>query len=46
MILEISPMILDSVQQTIESTDWLSGFRVTQDLAKHPRVVEAQRLPT
>lgn len=43
ILMEISPMILHSVQQTIENNANFSNFRVTQDLAKHPRVVEAQR---
>lgn len=45
LLMEISPMILESVQRSLESNENFSNFRVTHDLAKLPRVVETQRQP-
>lgn len=43
LLMEISPMISDSVKQTVESNAAFDNVRVTPDLAKLPRIVETQR---
>lgn len=43
LLMEISPMILDAIEQRIQEDVAFQDFRVTQDLAKLPRVVETRR---
>ncbi len=42
-LMEISPMIADSVKRIVDSNPAFSSVRVTPDLAKLPRIVETQR---
>jgi len=43
LLMEISPMIADSVKQNVEANAAFDNVRVTPDLAKLPRIVETQR---